>query len=89
MPHPLVITMCDRHDPREVLGFADGSLAGFTTDRQRAKPFPTRREARQALDELRRRFPRQAIRIQARLGQRLVGFTAGLALARGLARPRS
>ena len=43
MPHPLVITMCDRHDPREVLGFADGSLAGFTTDRRRAKPFPTRR----------------------------------------------
>ena len=32
MPQPLVITMCGREDSREVLGFADGSAAGFTTD---------------------------------------------------------
>jgi hypothetical protein len=79
----LIITLASRADPRTVLGYFDGSRAGFTTDRRRAKPFPTRREARLALGELRRRFPSQAIHIQARLGQRLVGFAAGLALALG------
>lgn len=57
----LIITMSDRHDPKEPLGWHDGSRAGFSTDRRRAKPFPTRREARMALADLRRRFPHQAM----------------------------
>jgi|SRR6516164_3189755 hypothetical protein len=80
----LIITLASREDPRTVSGYFDGSRAGFTTDRRRAKSFPTRREAWQALRELRQPFPSQAIRIQARLGQRMIGFAAGIALAAAL-----
>ena len=98
MSRPLIITLSSPHRPKEIRGWYDGSRAGFSTDRRRAKPFHTRREARIALEDLRRRFPRQAIEAQAmvvtdraahithaRLGQRMVGFAAVLALAGGLA----
>jgi hypothetical protein len=84
-PMNRIITMSDPHDPKEIRGWHDGSRAGFTTDPRRAKPFPTRREAQTALGELRQRFPSQALHIQARLGPRMVGFAAGLALAGWLA----
>jgi hypothetical protein len=98
MSRPLIITLSSLHRPKEIRGWYDGSRAGFSTDHRRAKPFHTRREARIALEDLRRRFPRQAIEAQAmvvtdqadhithaRLGQRMVGFAAVLALAGGLA----
>jgi hypothetical protein len=98
MSRPLIITLSSPRRPKEIRGWYDGSRAGFSTDRRRAKPFHTRREARIALEDLRRRFPRQAIEAQAmvvtdraahithaRLGQRMVGFAAVLALAGGLA----
>jgi hypothetical protein len=96
----LIITLSSPLRPREIRGRHDGSRAGFSTDPKRAKPCPTRREARQALDELRRRFPQQAQVIgvngqHSRLSvngqhsrprwQRMVGFAAGLALAGWLA----
>jgi hypothetical protein len=77
----LIITMSDPHDPKEIRGWHDGSRAGFSTDRLRAKPFPTRREARAALGELRSRFPSQVIHIRPRA----VAFAAGLVLAGWLA----
>ena len=77
----LIITMSDPHDPKEIRGWHDGSRAGFSTDHSRAKPFPTRREARQALAELRQRFPSQVIHIR----RRAVAFAAGIALAGWLA----
>jgi hypothetical protein len=73
--------MSDPHDPKEIRGWHDGSRAGFSTDHSRAKPFPTRREARQALAELRQRFPSQVIHIR----RRAVAFAAGIALAGWLA----
>ena len=98
MSRPLIITLSSPRRPKEIRGWYDGSRAGFSTDHRRAKPFHTRREARIALEDLRRRFPRQAIEAQAmvvtdqadhithaRLGQRMVGFAAVLALAGGLA----
>jgi hypothetical protein len=98
MFRPLIITLSSPRHPREIRGWHDGSRAGFSTDRRRAKPFHTRREARIALEDLRHRFPRQAIEAQAmvvtdqathithaRLGQRMIGFAAVLALAGGLA----
>ena len=98
MSRPLIITLSSPHRPKEIRGWYDGSRAGFSTDHRRAKPFHTRREARIALEDLRRRFPRQAIEAQAmvvtdradhithaRSGQRMIGFAAVLALAGGLA----
>jgi hypothetical protein len=98
MSRPLIITLSSPRHPREIRGWHDGSRAGFSTDRRRAKPFHTRREARMALEDLRRQFPRQAIEAQAmvvtdraahithtRFGQRMVGFVAVLALTGGLA----
>jgi hypothetical protein len=61
MSRPLIITLSSPHRPKEIRGWYDGSRAGFSTDHRRAKPFHTRREARIALEDLRRRFPRQAI----------------------------
>jgi hypothetical protein len=74
MLQPFLITLTSPHDPREIRGWHDGSLAGFSTDLQRAKSSETLVSARITLDELRRRFPRQAINL------RTLGFAAGLAL---------
>jgi hypothetical protein len=76
----LIITLNNPHDPQ---GWHDGSRAGFSTDRRRAKPFPTRREARMALEDLWRRFPRQTIEVRpcSRSPLRLGWFAAGLLMA--------
>jgi hypothetical protein len=85
MPQSLIITLTSRHDPREVLGFHDGSQAGFTTDPGRAKPFQTHTEACLALEELRLRFPQQALYVRPQAQPRTKalawGFAAGLFLA--------
>jgi hypothetical protein len=82
MPQPsFVITLNDRRAPAEIRGWHDGSRAGFSTDRLRAKPFPTHRAAQTALGELRQRFPSQVIHIQGRV----VAFAVGLVLAAALA----
>ena len=75
----LIITMSDPHDPKEIRGWHDGSRAGFSTDRLRAKPFPTHRAAQTALGELRQRFPSQVIHIR----RRAVAFVPGIVLAGG------
>src|SRR5258708_436183 len=52
MSRPLIITLSSPHRPKEIRGWYDGSRAGFSTDRRRAKPFHTRPDARIALDDL-------------------------------------
>jgi hypothetical protein len=81
----LIITLINRHAPGEIRGWHDGSRAGFSTDPRRAKLFQTRAEACLALEELRLRFPQQAlyVRPQAEPWTKVItwAFAAGLVLA--------
>jgi hypothetical protein len=62
----LVITICDPHDTRQILGYFDNSALGFSTDERRAKSFNDIDDACVVLDEVRIRFPRIAGQVSVR-----------------------
>jgi hypothetical protein len=62
----LVITLCSRTSRREICGYYGGSVAGFTTDQERARAFHDLDVACATLETLQIRFRRLAALLNVR-----------------------